>query len=333
MKSRSLSACYFPTRVFLVDDKQAYLQSLRNILAPEAAAYEFYNDQHKALSYLKEYRPSHFIDKAISHPEEARLNHRNIDVNIKAIHQEIYNPLRFSEISVLAIDYSMPGLTGREICEKLKTSPIKKVMLTGEADDKLAIELLNHSIIDQFVSKATPEFEHVVNDTIRQLQKEYFLEQTQVVIESLMHSKEHQALCLQDPEFFDLFQKLFLESHGAEYYLLDDSGSYFFLSYVGRPSYLVVRTEEDMQTAEELIQYSDHPSESALSAIKSRNKLLFLRSDDMTTEAIDWDSMLYPAKKLNTSSGSYYYSYIKEPHAFHLEGPKIVSFKSYLESR
>ncbi|HYF97556.1 MAG TPA: hypothetical protein VD770_01090 [Coxiellaceae bacterium] len=333
MEIHNLSACYFPTRVLLVDDKPTYLKNLESILDPDLATYESYSDQHKVLSYLvKDYRPSHFIEQIVSHTEELQLHHRNIDVDINAIHQQIYNPDRFAEISVLAIDYSMPGLTGSQICEKIKGSLIQKLMLTGEADDKLAIDLLNRKTIDQFISKANTSFTDVVNETIQKLQKDYFIKLTQIIVDSLVYSKEHHLSCIQDSEYIELFNKFYNGNHCAEYYLLDGSGSFLFLSIKGKPSYFVVRSEEDMQTAEELVQLSDHSSPKALKSLKAREKLLFLPSENnQVKDSSDWEKALYPATKLNTQSGTFYYSYIKEPTAFNLDQSKIVSFETYLE--
>ena len=335
MDIHSISAYYFPTRVLLVDDKPTYLKNLESILDLEAATYESYSDQHKVLSYLvKDYQPSHFIDQVVSHTEEQQLHHRNIDVDISAIHRQIYNPDRFAEISVLAIDYSMPGLTGSEVCERIKSSPIQKLMLTGEADDKLAINLLNRKTIDQFISKANASFTDVVNQTIQQLQSDYFKKITQIITDSLIYSTEHHLSCIQDPEYLKLFNTLFSSAQNAEYYLLDGSGSFLFLSFRGKPSYFIIRSEEDMQTAEELIQLSDQSSAEGLAEIKKRKKLLFLASENVQPKtAADWEKALYPATKLSTASGNFYYSYITDPNAFNLDLSKIVSFEHYLNER
>ncbi len=333
MEIHSISACYFPTRILLVDDKLNYLKNLERILEPDLALYESYTDQHKVLSYLvKDYRPSYFIEHVVAHTEDQQLHHRNIDVDINAIYQQIYNPDRFAEISVLAIDYSMPGITGSEICEKIKGSPIQKLMLTGEADDKLAITLLNRKIVDQFISKANTSFTEVVNSTIQQLQKDYFSKLTQLITNSLIFSKEHHVSCIQDPEYIKLFNELYAKSKGAEYYLLDGSGSFLFLSLQGKPSYFIVRSEEDMQTAEELIQLSDHPAKDGANAIKDRKKLLFLASENAQPNSTeDWNKALYPATRLDAASGTFYYSYINEPSAFNIDRSKIVSFEQYLD--
>jgi len=326
-----ISACFFPTRVLFVDDVPAYLKNLVQILDQDTACYEIYSDPVKVLGYLsKDYKPTPLVDRIVVHSEGLRQNQRSIEVNIDAIHQEVYNADRFLEISVLAIDYSMPGLTGSEVCERLKGSPFKKMMLTSEADSKLAIDLLNRKVVDQFIHKRNPDFTQRVNQAIKKLQKEYFANLTQLIINSLIYSKDS-LKCFQENEYLDLFNTLQKESESVEHYLLDNSGSFLFISFQGTPSYFVIRSEGDMKLAEDRIQASANPSIPALEAIRRREKLLFLRSEK--AESPSWELSTYPAKKLLTPSGVYYYSYIKEPSAFDLDISRIVSFKEHLSKQ
>jgi CheY-like chemotaxis protein len=43
---------------------------------------------------------------------------------------------------VLVVDYSMPQMNGVEVCEALRHLPCKKILFTGAADEKVAVERL-----------------------------------------------------------------------------------------------------------------------------------------------------------------------------------------------
>ena len=88
-----------------------------------------------------------------------------------------------------------------------------------------------------------------------------------------------------------------------------------------------------MQTAEELVKYSDRPDPAVLKALEQREKLIFWKSNEATGDTSNWESLLYPATKLDTAIGTYYYSYITQPSAFDLDTSKIVSYKAYLENQ
>ena len=45
-------------------------------------------------------------------------------------------------ISTVIVDYDMPSQNGIDFCRQLSDLPIKKVMLTGRADYKLAVDSL-----------------------------------------------------------------------------------------------------------------------------------------------------------------------------------------------
>ncbi len=89
-------------------------------------------------------------------PRGRKRDRRIIDLDIPAIHREIYNSKRFLENTVLVIDYAMPVMHGMEVCKELSHLPIKKLMLTGEADDKLAVQAFNQKLINKFIRKGGP---------------------------------------------------------------------------------------------------------------------------------------------------------------------------------
>jgi CheY-like chemotaxis protein len=129
---KKMACCYFPTTVIMVDDKVEFLNSLQLKIAKSLPSKTF-KDSTEALTFLQSIQKNTtFIDRCIVRPADDEINHRNIDVNISEIHKEIYNPNRFGEVSVLLVDYAMPGLNGAELCQQLKGHRYKIVLLTGE---------------------------------------------------------------------------------------------------------------------------------------------------------------------------------------------------------
>ena len=71
------------------------------------------------------------------------------------IRNVVHDPDRFAEVSVAIVDYDMPGENGMEICRRLRNHPVRTVMLTGKADEKLATSAFNQGLIDRFVLNMT----------------------------------------------------------------------------------------------------------------------------------------------------------------------------------
>ena len=90
------------------------------------------------------------------------------------IRNVVHDPNRFAEVSVAIVDYDMPGENGMEICRRLRNHPVRTVMLTGKADEKLATSAFNQGLIDRFVLKHDSATVDRLDDLIAELQLDYF---------------------------------------------------------------------------------------------------------------------------------------------------------------
>jgi len=332
----TLLSCYFPTTVLLIDDDRKYLNKLKLELDIERAVYQLYSSPQDALQFLThDYHPDPFSKRCVLHPEETLSDYRDIAVNVRAIREETFNPHRFEQISVLVVDYAMPGMTGVELCQQLKDNTIKKLMLTGEADEKIATEAFNSGIIDKFIRKDDPQFSTSLNAAIAELQQDYFQALSAIIINSLTQNPQHHPFsCLDDPVFIQLFNKLHVKHHFSEYYLTDAEGSFMFLNFEGKPSWLIVKEEDSMQGAYETALYADvTPDIDTLKALEQRQLMAYFHSDaDVALLPGQWQQagMLHPAKKLSGRQ-TYYYAYINDPKAYDTQADKVLSYKAYLD--
>lgn len=74
---------------------------------------------------------------------------------------------RYSLARVCVIDYSMPGMDGLQALAELDDWPGSRVLLTGQADDQLAIDAFNRGLIQQFVPKQMPDIARHLTDVVR----------------------------------------------------------------------------------------------------------------------------------------------------------------------
>ncbi len=339
MIHQRLSACYFPTTVVLVDDNRQYLENIRYQLDDRRAVYRLYDQPKAALQFInQEYAPDYFTQRSVLRPEEEERDHRRIDVSIRPIRDEMYNVHRFEQLSVLVVDQEMPGLKGLDLCRQLQSSPIKKVLLTGEVDEQYAVDAFNQGWIDQFIHKKIQEddaFSDVLNRTIAALQKRYFEDLSTLIMDSLTQNPEHHPLsCLGDPVFIRFFHALFQQHNLCEYYLTDANGSFMCLDFEGRPSWLVVKDETAMKGTQFDAEVADQkPTPSVMQSLVQREKILYLHDEqDWYLQPADWAThhRLYPAKQLTGGQQTYYYAYIDDPTAYPMTSP-VLSFKDYLE--
>lgn len=66
-------------------------------------------------------------------------------------------PSRYQLAKACVIDYAMPGTNGLHVLETLLDWPGSRVLLTGQADEQVAVKAFNSGLIDQFVPKQDPD--------------------------------------------------------------------------------------------------------------------------------------------------------------------------------
>lgn len=326
--SKRMLCCYYPTTVVFVDDHYKFLNTMRLIANSHIIIPKLFDNPFKVIQFFKEiYQFNPFTQYCVLWPEEDLRDHRNLDVNIPAIHSQLYNPNRFNEVSVLVVDYAMPGINGIELCQQLKDFPFKKILLTGKVDERLAIEAFNQGLIHQFLRKDEDDFSEKLNAAIYHLQQEYFFELSNIILNSIAHHPLS-ASALSDPTFIKLFDQFFNKKQFTEYYLVDALGSFIFVDFEGNTSWLAVKNEDEMNSDAYIAEVSDEPVAAAiLDPLKNKQKLLFLFTDhDWNKGPSEWLSHLYPAQQLRGRE-NYYYSWITQTT---LHTRNILSYKDYL---
>lgn len=322
------AVCYHPTTVLLVDDNRKFLDGIQLELDWKEAYYRPIDDPQLALDFLtKENHVKTFFNCCLNNPEDHNLEHITLDLNVRAIHHHATNPKRFTEISVAVIDYAMPRLNGLELCTKLKGMPFKKIMLTCEADEALAIQAFNQGLIDKFIRKDCPGFATAINDAIQTLQKKYFHSSSQTFLNIIKNHPEHSSQFLTDSIFIGFFEELKQKLNVVEYYLMDSSGSFMFLNKNAEPKWLAVKNELEMDALTEFAISENAPKE-VIEPLRQRRVLPYFHSDeDLQTPPANWGKFFHPAQKLDGKE-TYYYSVITNSKAYQIE-PKLASFADF----
>ncbi len=332
-QTQRIASCYSPTTVLLVDDSQKFLTNVTSLLDSKIAIFKTYKDPGAALHFVKnDYKFNPFTERCLLRPEERQRDTRNIEVDVRAIYQEIYNPNRFMQISIIIVDYQMPGMNGIELCQQINNRYIKKILLTGEADEKIAIDAFNKGIIHKFIRKDAADFSEVLNSAIKELQLEYFQDLSEIVINSITKNPEYPNSCLDDPVFTRFFYDLCQKHEFTEYYLVDALGSFLFLDSAGKPSWLAMKDEDNVRGAIMNAEMSDvDVPNSILEPLKKHEKIVFLFSDEeLRKDPSEWLPYLHSAKKL-VGRETYYYAFIEKAKLYNIHPEKILSYKAYLD--
>jgi CheY-like chemotaxis protein len=300
---------YFPTTVVFVDDNRSFLENLPLNLDP-ALLYKLHRYPEAALADLQFQSPQLTMNIEFTQRLQASGEEEEgvcIEINFNSIRNLALDAQRFSYYTVLVIDYAMPTLTGFEFCKRVQSLPVKKILLTGEAGPDLAVTAFNEGIIDQFIVKAAPDMQTHLENCIRSAQWDFFLQQSENVISIL--SKHHEC-ALFEPKYQAFIRNYFISHFPCEFYLLDSTGSFLFISAEGETTLIIIKSERELQNYYAIA--SDYSRayplpDQVLDDLKQYRRMPFLFSEYQHTLAVSaWKNYLHPTQMLSGVSRYFY---------------------------
>ena len=326
-----IPAYYYPTTTVFIDDSKVFLTNFSLQLHPDLA-FKLLSTSQSALNYIGAAHNSSYVsERSVDISQEAGGNpitNHTITLNLSSIQEEIYNSKRFSEVAVVIVDYNMPVIDGLEFCRELANDPIKKILLTGKGDEKIAVAAFNEGIIDTFIQKNERDVIHLVDENILNLQTKYFQKITEEM--RTIITRESPGF-ISDPLFCKFFHTICKQHDIVEYYLLELTGSFLMLDADANPSLLVVKRYEDLNVHYEFAKDNGAPK-NILQTIRSGQKIPFTwQADDYfrSLKADDWEKQLFPATEMQGRE-TYYYSFIENPQHSPLDKERIYSYNQYL---
>lgn len=325
----SVLSCYFPTTVVMVDDSKIFLDGLESCLNVKDPIFKKFTNPELALDFINNNEVKSFeFEDLITEGEESSSDWRSLLINVYGIHNEIYNKDRFKKISTVTVDYAMPTMNGVEFCRRIKDKNIQKILLTGIADEAVAIEAFNTGAINRYIKKGDPKFADELEILIEKSRYMHFMRDSNFLAQTLCaYGKTH----LKDPIFANFFHKIWSSKNFSEYYMLDHFGSYIFLNKKGSATCLFVLTESELNKLVEAAVESGDASEHVLQALQSREFMLVHYSNNGTTPPVsEWGNYLYPAKKLDGYQT--YYCTFNEISNVDIDHNKVRSFEEYINN-
>lgn len=315
----------------MIDDNQRFLENF-TLHLDENLAYLCSSSANAALALINnQSNKVHLDQRCFSYYRDARNADEDIlRLDLTLIEREISNPARFQDISVVVVDYDMPEMTGLKFCQNIHDSRIKKVLLTGVADEKIAVQAFNDGIIDRFLMKSDPSITQKINQIIFDCQRKYFSE-----ISSLIQS----TLALKSPDFIynddfiDYFFSIKKKLSIVEYYYVEDPAGFILVSDNGDLRRLIVYSEVDLQKFMFATKKYNPPA-SFVRAVSSGKAVPWLwesPDDSGPNEEFVWNEYLHPAVRIG-SRQQWLCALIDNPPADIEYDSTVSSYGAYLAS-
>jgi len=285
---------YHPTSVVVVDDNDLFLHTL-DLRLPGDMAYLLHHDARAALERVNGGQTETSIaERCFFSTEGSSLWQQPIiQLDLGSIEREISNPKRFDRISVVIVDYAMPAMNGLEFCGAITDSNVKKILLTGVADEKLAVKAFNDGLIDRFLPKSGNSTLDLIVSFTRDLQRSYFFDQQRTFRDSLRTAAPQFFMDQAITRHFDGIRERY---DIAEYYLVGDPTGYLMVSGDGQLFRLVILSESGQQAQVGFAEQFGAPR-GVIDSLRARNAVgyFFDDPDTIVDSSLDWSDYLHSA--------------------------------------
>jgi CheY-like chemotaxis protein len=257
---------------------------------------KLFNDSNAALKYINEQQRANSL---IERNEKPKLQGES-EVWVKEVltrqNLKRFDELRVREVSVVIVDYSMPGMNGIDFCEKINNSSIKKILLTGHATSTEVVKAFNNNSIQYYLKKNDENMIEDLESKILQLQHQYFNELSSNIKSEAIDSS---TPFFSDPQLAKYFQSN-CESLGVMEYFYLTNPSRFSLRTKNHDKFLcVIYTEDEMKEHLQVLREENAP-EKLCSAIDSREFIPYFQTADGYYEPSTSNSLsnVYPASQI-----------------------------------
>ena len=165
----SFSLYRSPGTIVFLDDDPDYLDMLALVM-PEDWHVRLFRRQQTCINQLQQEPPLWEADAWTQQEivENARTGGAPLISQI--LHYWGEHSRRYALTQVCVVDYSMPGMDGLQALSELVDWPGLRVLLTGQADEQIAVDAFNRGLIEQFIAKQTPDISRRLIETLGRLQ-------------------------------------------------------------------------------------------------------------------------------------------------------------------
>lgn len=179
---------------------------------------------------------------------------------------------RFALTQVCVVDYSMPAMSGLRALSELTGWSGSRVLLTGRADEQLAVSAFNRGLIEQFIPKQSPEIRLRLTDAIQNLLRLPDARHQQTWRATLTR-EQHALLC--NPAIAQTLESLALKQGWIEHVVIGAPFGVLALDRKGSVSWLQLEPGEKLPELAEMAE-SQGWDPSTVQDIQAGKKLIDL---------------------------------------------------------
>ena len=319
MDSNGLSPYYFPTTVVFIDDDANFLENISGSM-PDDIALRTFVQPRRALEHIEECSHDTPVPERCFVLPDMDETDVPVRLDLTSITETLYSEQRFAEVTVVVIDYDMPRMNGLEVCRELEGRPMKKILLTGKADESTAIRAFNAGLIDHFIAKGEKGINKLLEETIRRLQQSYFREVAAPIVPAL---GRFVSGFLSDPAFSHFFRAQMAEHGWVEFYLDPIARGLLCIDARGQSTLLLVGHQRQLEKAAQRLDRQGKSAE--LAALLRRGEVILNPYDDDG----DWRTATKLAQAV--AGSDWLVAEVHDPGHLKIQSERLFSYHYYLD--
>lgn len=178
---------------------------------------------------------------------------------------------RYGLTRVCVVDFSMPGMDGLQVLSELSDWQGARVLLTGQADEQVAVRAFNRGLIDQYIPKQLPDISKRLVESVEQLMNTPNPRHAQIWRATL---RPEQTALLRKPGLQQALQE-FAARHWVEHVAIGDPFGILGLDGEGNVSWLQLETRDGLRALAEVAEIAG-VGQPELDEIRNGRKLVNL---------------------------------------------------------
>ena len=235
-----------PGSVVFIDEEHDYLEMIGMVM-PTQWQVELFSRPQACLAYFEEAIEEWTTDL---HEQQKIIDkwHQGSPLIPQVLKYWRDNTERYALPRVLVVDYAMPAMNGLALIERLTEWTGACVLLSGRADEHIAVDAFNRGLLEQFIPKQTPDITRKVIDTVAGLLEMPNPTQDQFWRSTLSSA---QQMALRRPVVANALRK-YAASHWVESVILGSPFGILGMDKHGKLSWLQMEFAENLAELAEL---------------------------------------------------------------------------------
>ena len=224
---------FHPVSMVFLDDNEAFLDGLRGNLRG-VDRNTFFTKPQAALNFISS------RDCATPRARMAGPDYSEVEKgNSNALGPDaLDDDTRFDEIAAVVVDYEMPEIDGIRFLSSITETNCTKILLTGAAGDREAVEAFNAGLIDLYLKKGDAGMPRKLSSALAEAKRKHFDLRGHIGIRGVGAD-----YC--DPRVVRLLDEFVIRDGLVEYYWRPEQNVVLMFDDAGNPSIFVAWSADE----------------------------------------------------------------------------------------